>query len=208
MRNLVASFGFDMDFVVRRLAAKKYDKVVLVALKTDEGFEKVKKAYSALSIVCNSLKVDCVLEPVSPSTLFKSVHSILLYEAKKVDELEVFLTGGPRMLVVALLLSTLLIPKEHISKVSLVVEGEGFDCTATINASMLLDVLSLDERDKAIISALESEELTLSEISRRTEIPKSTVHRRLEELVKKGLVVKREAEAYVAKLIVDVVCSM
>jgi len=58
LRVLIASFEFDVDFVLRWLASQRFDRVLLVALKTHEGFERVRKAYSALSIVCSSLKIE------------------------------------------------------------------------------------------------------------------------------------------------------
>jgi len=204
MKCLVASFGFDIDFVLRRLTIGKYNRVVLVALKTSEGFERVKKAYSTLSLVCNSLRIECILEPISPSTLFRSVYSILQYEASRASELEIYLTSGPRILVTTLLLSALMLPKDYAMKIKTIVEGEGFDCTVNIDVYKLLERLCLDERDKAIISVIEGRKLTLSEIVKETGIPKSTVHRRLEELITRGLVVKTETETYIAKPTIEV----
>jgi len=207
MKTLIASFGFDVDFVLRRLASGRYNRVVLVSLRVSDGFERVKKAYSTLSVVCTSLKVDCILEPVSPTTLFKSARSILLYEVERASEVEIYLTGGPRILVTALLLSTLTLPEDHVLKTHVVVEGEGFECTAHVDVKTLLRRLALDERDKSIVSALEEEKLTLGEVSKRTGIPKSTLHRRLEELIEKDLVLKTEAETYMAKPFFAVTCS-
>lgn len=206
-RTLIASFGFDIDFVLRRLASGKYDRVVLVALKTTDGFERVKKAYSTLSLVCTSLKVDCVLEPITPSVILRSVQSLLLNEAEKADELEVYLTGGPRILVTTLLLSVTMLARDHALKTQVLVEGEGFECIMRIYVNSLLGRLSLDERDKIIISMLEGEKLTLGEIARRTGIPKSTVHRRLEELIEKGLITKTETDTYIANPIAEITCA-
>jgi len=205
-RVLLASFGFDVDYVLRRLATQRYDRVVLLGLKTREGFERVKKAYSTLSIVCSSLKVDCVLEPIEPSNILRSTYSTLLREAEGADEVEVYLTGGPRILVTALLLSTLRLTGPQAEKIKLVVEGEGFDCSMSVNLHLLLEALRVDDRDKQILLALEGERLTLSEIARKTGLPKSTLHRRLEELVDKGLVVKTESETYALKRHIEIIC--
>ncbi|MCC6035267.1 MAG: helix-turn-helix domain-containing protein [Desulfurococcaceae archaeon] len=206
MRTLIASFGFDIDFVLRRLASGKYSRVVLVSLKTRDGFERVKKAYSTLSLVCTSLKVDCTLEPVTPNMIPRSVQSLLLNEAEKSDELEVYLTGGPRILVTALLLSVLMLSKDHAQKTQVFIEGEGFDCTMKINVNNLIERLSLDERDKIIINTLEGEKLTLGEIARKTGMPKSTVHRRLEDLIEKGLIARTEIEVYTANPLAEITC--
>jgi CRISPR-associated protein Csa3 len=205
-RVLLASFGFDVDYVLRRLSSQKYSRVVLLGLRTREGFERVKKAYSTLSIVCTSLKIDCVLEPIDPSNLVRSVYSTLLGETRGADEVEVYLTGGPRILVTALILSTLMLPELEATRIKLVVEGEGFECSMSISVKYLISRLRLDDRDKAILVALEEGRLLLSEVVKKTGLPKSTVHRRLEELVDKGLVVKTEAETYMAEPYVDLVC--
>ena len=205
-RVLLASFGFDIDYVLRRLATQRYSRVVLLGLKTREGFERVKKAYSTLSIVCSSLKVDCVLEPIEPSNMLRSTYSTLLGEARGAEEVEVYLTGGPRILVTALIISTLTLPEPEATRTKLVVEGEGFECSMSISVRDLINRLRLDDRDKTILVSLEEGRLTLSEIVKKTGLPKSTVHRRLEELVEKGLVAKTEAETYITKPYVDLVC--
>ncbi len=206
-RTLIASFGFDIDFVLRKLASGRYDRVVLAALKIGDGFERVKKAYSTLSVVCTSLKVDCVLEPITPSVVLRSVQSLLLSEAEKADELEVYLTGGPRILVTTLLLSVLMLPRNLALKTQVLVEGEGFECTLKIDVNTLLGRLSLDERDKTILSVIEGEKLKLGEIAKKTEIPKSTIHRRLEELVEKGLAIRTETDTYIAKPLAEITCT-
>ena len=109
-------------------------------------------------------------------------------------------------MVTALLLSTLRLTGPQAEKIKLVVEGEGFDCSMSVNLHLLLEALRVDDRDKQILLALEGERLTLSEIARKTGLPKSTLHRRLEELVDKGLVVKTESETYALKRHIEIIC--
>lgn len=204
---LIASFGFDIDFVLKKLASEKYDRVVLVALKTQSGFERVRKAYSMLSIICNSLKLDCVLETIPPGSLSTTIYSLLEREIETSDEVEVYLTGGPRILVVSLLTSALMLLDTKAVKTRIVVEGEGFECTMKINLSLLLTLLKLDEKDKLIVENLRNTKYTLAEVSKRTGIPKTTLYRRTEELIEKGLVVKTERETYLVEDPVEIVCS-
>jgi CRISPR-associated protein Csa3 len=147
-----------------------------------------------------------VLEPIEPSNILRSAYSTLLGEARGAEEVEVYLTGGPRILVVALIISTLMLPEPEATRTKLVVEGEGFECSMSIGVQDLVSRLRLDDRDKVILTTLEEGGLKLSEIVKKTGLPKSTVHRRLEELVEKGLVAKTEAETYIAKPYVDMVC--
>jgi len=59
-RTLVATFGFDIDFVLRRLASGRFNRVVLLALYTsEEAYRRVEKAYHTLSIVCKSMNTVC-----------------------------------------------------------------------------------------------------------------------------------------------------
>jgi CRISPR-associated protein Csa3 len=207
-KTLMASFGFDVDFVLRRLASSQdYNRVILLAIQTD-GFERVKKAYSTLSLVCTSLKRECILEPIKPrEDIIRSVFSILSREVEK-SYVDVYLTGGPRILVIALLLSTFMLPQELASKVKVIAEGEGFDCYMEFNVALIQEVLKLDSRDKSILQMLMMYgPLTLSELAERTNLPKSTTYRRLEELMDKKLVEKTESETYRVRNHIQVSCK-
>jgi len=207
-RTLIASFGFDVDFVLRRIASvQSYDRVVLLAIQTS-GFERVMKAYSTLSLVCTSLKKECVLEPVKPGEdIMRTISSILKREIEKAY-VDVYLTGGPRILVVALLLSLLTLPHELSSKTKVVIEGEGFDCYMELDVALLQEVLRLDTRDKAILQALIIHgPLTLSELAEITNLPRSTTYRRLEELMIKKLIERTESDTHRARNYLQVICK-
>jgi CRISPR-associated protein Csa3 len=207
MRYLVASFGFDIDFVFREMTSGKFDKVLLLALRTARGFERVQKAFATLSLICTSLRVECALEPVVPDEkMLRSVYSTLLKAASEAQELELYLTGGPRMLVVALLVAALMLPRELAGKVSVVVEGEGFDCEMRVDPSVLAEKLRLDEKSARIVSALEAGRAKLSEIAREAGLPKSTAHRRLTELMESGLVQEVAAGVYSSKPHATITC--
>lgn len=208
-RVLIASFGFDIDFVMRKLANREYSKIVLLALYTsDEAFKRVEKAYHTLSVACKSLGVDCILEKIEPEKLIRSLSSTLRanVEDPRVERVEVYLTGGPRILVTALVLSTLLLPSTLAERVEISVEGEGFECEARVDLAKYAELVRLDERDKKIVFELQARgPQKLSELESSTEIPRSTLYRRLEELREKRLVEKEEDE-YRLVDIASVVC--
>lgn len=208
MKTLVASFGFDIDFITYRISAVKPDRVVLLALYTSrEAYSRVEKSYHLISVMCNSIKIDCGLENIDPSNAGRAVLSILEREVRNADEVEVFLTGGPRILVVTLLVAALLLPDELASKIKVVAEGEGFNCRLELDVKSLIDRMRIDARSKEILNKIELiGNATFGEISREVPgIPRSTMYRRLNELLKTGLVEKTDGY-YVAKRSLKVEC--
>lgn len=205
---LVATFGFDIDFVLRRLAGKRFNRVVLLSLYTsEEVYRRIEKAYYTLSIVCKSMNIKCEIEKLEPSKLFRGVLSLLRKIVEESESIEIYLTGGPRILVTALTISTLLLPPHLTNKVKVVIEGEGFECEAKINVSKLVEALKLDERDIRILLELQARGPSrISDLSEYTDIPRSTLYRRLEDLQSRGLV-KREEDRHVAEEIYSVVCK-
>lgn len=206
---LIASFGFDIDFVLRRLASREYSKVVLLALYTsEEAFKRVEKAYHTLSVVCKSLQdVECHLEKIEPEKSLRSLLSIIKYNAEKHEKVELYLTGGTRILVAMTLASAILLPKYLASKIEIIVEGEGFECETKINLSKYQELVKLDERDKKIIFELHARgPLKLSQLEEYTEIPRTTLYRRLEELVEKKLV-KKEEDKYIIDNAINTICK-
>ncbi|MET1160250.1 MAG: CRISPR-associated CARF protein Csa3, partial [Thermoprotei archaeon] len=209
MRILIASFGFDIDYVASRIISVNPQRVVLLALyTTEEAYSRIEKAFHMLSVMCKSMKIDCKLEKIDPKNLHRSVYTILEYEAGNADELEIYLTGGPRILVATLLLVTLLLPSNILLKTKITVEGEGFNCRLTIDPKVIVERMKLDNRDKMIISKLDVlGKATLSEIARVLEnIPRSTIHRRLKELEEKGLIYKMNGY-YAIKELLEITCS-
>jgi len=209
VKTLVASFGFDIDFITYRISAVKPDRVVLLALYTSrEAYSKVEKSYHLISVICKSTKIDCELESIEPSNATRAVLSILEREVKNAGNVEVFLSGGPRILVITLLVASLLLPDELASKIRVVAEGEGFNCRLELDVKSLIERMRIDARSKEILNKIELiDNATFMEISRRApDIPRSTMYRRLDELLKRGLVEKVNGY-YVAKKPLKVECG-
>jgi CRISPR-associated protein Csa3 len=187
---LVASFGFDIDFVVRRLGVKKYSEIVLLAIRT-EGFSRVEKSYYALAHICATAKIGCKLVPLQLSGLIRSIYSILLEKLNMSSDtqIDLYLTGGPRVLVISSLLASLLLPDVLAERVSIVVEGEGFDYSWSTKTDRLIALLHLDRRSREVLMTVATlGKATLSEVSSKTNIPKATAYRRLKELEERKII--------------------
>ncbi len=185
---LVATFGFDIDFVMKRLAESRYDKVILLALKTDYGFDRVEKSYHLLAVACKAMNIECILEPIDLKNLIKVIYSMLEHVAETSKFIDLLLTGGPRVLVISSLIAALMLPNELIKKINIIVEGETFDCKLLTPVHLLRNLITLDDKDRRIVFALSQGKMRLSEISEKTEIPKTTMHRRIHNLVKDKIV--------------------
>lgn len=189
---LVATFGFDIDFVVRRMGSERYDEIILLALRTGEGFDRVEKSYHLLAHICGYIRVDCKLDPVGPLNLVRAIYSTLRLATMRNDLVDLFLTGGPRALVVSALIAAMMLPDHLGKKINVIVEGEAFEYKLQVGVEMLKKLISLDNRDRAIVMALSQRSMTLSELVSATEIPRTSVFNRLNDLVSEGIVCRRD----------------
>ncbi|MEZ0394291.1 MAG: CRISPR-associated CARF protein Csa3 [Desulfurococcaceae archaeon] len=195
-RTLVATFGFDIDFVIRRLSSGNYSGAILLSLRTEEGRSRVEKAFSSVRQYCVALRKECELAWLEPQGLLRSVYSVLSDAASK-GEVDLYLTGGPRALVVSALLAALMLDGERIGRVRVVVEGEAFDYSWEASASVLRNMLELDHRSRRLLMTLAAQgRATLAEVSRATGLPRATAFRRLKELADAGLVCSGDGEYF------------
>lgn len=188
---LVATFGFDIDFVVRRMGSEKYDEIILLALKTSEGFDRVEKSYHLLAAMCGSMRIECKLSPIGPRNPVKDIYSTLELVAKRNVHVDLFLTGGPRVLVVSSLIAVLMLPNQLIKRISIIVEGEAFEYRLQMRADLLRNLIALDDRSRAILLTLSQGSMRLSELYSLTKIPKTSMLRRLSDLIDLGIVCKQ-----------------
>jgi len=189
-KTLVATFGFDIDFVLRRISGREYGKIILLSLKTPEGEKRVEKAYTTLKTVCISMGVDCALEWLEKNGFVRTIYSILSREAGEAS-VELYLTGGPRVLVVSALTAALMLSDRHAEKINIVVEGEAFEKTWEAPLKTLKKLVALDEKSREVVMhTAVLRRTSLAELSRKLGLPKPTVLRRLRELVDKGVVCK------------------
>lgn len=193
MNCLIATLGFDIDFVVRRLSRGGVSRVVCIGVRVDDtSWVRVEKAFNMIKIYCSSARVDCVLEPVKlDNAVVGEIRSILEREVRRgCSQLELYLTGGPRIAVVSTIIASLLLPRDLANKVTINVEGEGFEASLRIPLEPLIRILELSEVDRRIVVEASKEPLTPTELSRKTSIPKATAYRRMRLLASIGLLSK------------------
>ncbi|MDM7275203.1 MAG: hypothetical protein P3X22_003660 [Thermoprotei archaeon] len=181
-RCVVASLGFDVDFILRRLRDGDVGRLTCYGLKVDDqGWSRVEKAFSLVKHYCEAVKLKCSLESVGPTSLVSEVKSIIERELRDCKSLELFLTGGPRISVVGGLVAALLLPEDLAGRVEVRVEGETFTGVLRFNVGALVRYMTLDEASKSIVKA-SVEPRKILEIVKMTELPRATVYRKVERL--------------------------
>lgn len=204
-RVLVAGMGFTVDFVLRRVAdlgRGEVLRVILVGLRTEDrvSWERVLEAHRILSGYLKALGIESELveAPASEAGLLGRVRDALARAASLAGEdglVEVYLTGGPRILCLALTLASLTLPPGPRRRVRLVAYGEGFEARLEVRADSLAALLQLDEEHRALLEALAR--LGRARASRLLEElgwNRSTLYLRLSRLEALGLVARSGGE--------------
>ncbi len=198
-RCIVASLGFDVDFILRRLRDGDVERLTCYSVKSDDqGWSRVAKAFSLVNHYCEAVRLRCRLEGVSLVSLISEVKSIIERELRDCESLELFLTGGPRISVVGGLVAALLLSADLMNRVNLVVEGENFAGALRFNVGVLARYMALDEASKSIVKAA-VEPKKILEIIKITELPRATVYRKVERLVEVKLLEVVEKDMYIAE---------
>ena len=207
---LVASVGFTTDFIVRRLSRGGVRRVVAVGLRVEEdprSWERVEKSFQVLDSFLRTMGIEGELVPVaSGGSLLRELTELLLAELRGSAcggdcVVEVFLTGGPRILVVSLALATLLLPDEALRRVVISVYGEQFDAELVIRPWYVAVLRGLDAVERKILEAL----VRLGGSARPSEllvelgIARSTLYKKLARLRRLGLVHSQDGRIVVSR---------
>jgi CRISPR-associated protein Csa3 len=189
---LVASVGFTVDFILRRVAAggePRPSRVVAAGLYTDpSSWRRVEEAARLLGVYLSKLGVDLSLERLPANSRLVAEASSLLHREAARGPVELYLTGGPRLLVVALYTAALTLPPRIMDRVRIVSYGEGFPARLEVRPSTLARLASIDEASRRILEAIRAGARTASSILSRTGLPRSTLYKKLRELREAGLV--------------------
>ena len=194
--SIVAPIGFTMDFILRRVLALGKDLVagvVLVSLDVGDESSKrrVESTVKSLEAILSSQGIVVEHRPLRPGHDLIARARDAIARARSISstgDVELYLTGGPRMLVVALLLASLTGEPARV-----VVEGEAFDAILQVETGIVQRLLCLDETSKKILSALVRGAATPKEVQAATGLPRSTVYKKLRDLEEAGLI-RREGE--------------
>lgn len=202
-RVLVATLGFSMDFVLKRVYDKDLPRVgeaVILALWTDDGsWSRIMEAYRLLEMTLEKVGIRVELERVEyGGGLVRGVRRILRRVAleRPGTEVELFLTGGPRMLVVATLLAAASLEEKLAKRFSVTAYGENFPGTLSIGLYHVLALGRLDEKSESILHAIVSGVVEARKLIVELGLPKSTLYMKLSELERHGLIVREGRGRY------------
>ena len=196
-RLLVVTLGFDERFALRALGEHRPSRLYALALYTDESsWSRVSKAFSQLRLFAGQLGVEAELIRVDyrgerVSVLVGRLKPLLEGLVEDSGGTVLALTGGPRLLVVAVLVAALSLPERLVERIVLRLEGEGFDAVV-VEPLANLRYAELDPTARRVLRLLvdarrEGRWVGPTEVSERLGIPKSTAYKKLQELVARGL---------------------
>ena len=196
---LVASIGFTVDFVMRRIAdlgRGGVSRVIAIGLRTqDEGsWRRVEEAFNLLSHYLKSLGIESELREARVGHgMVRSLRDALARASSLAGMdgiVEVYLTGGPRILIVALTIASLTSSPSVREKLRIVVYGEGFEGSLEIPVEPLARLLTLDEDSSRILSEIARlGSVDAKSLMQILDIKRSTLYKKLKDMTEHGLVV-------------------
>lgn len=188
---LVATLGFDADLVLRRIREIRSPKrLICFALKVDEqNFKRVESAFELIRFISEKMGFPSELKPfTAESGLIRSIK-VELERLAFQDDVELNLTGGPRILIVASLIAALLLPENIAKGIYVRIAGERFEAELKTRLTILKALTSLDNDEREILELItEKEQATVTEIAKDINIPKSTVYKKVRKIAEKSLV--------------------
>lgn len=201
-RVLVASLGFTVDFAIRRvtdLGRGGIGRFMGVGLHTgdEDAWRRVEEAYKLLSHYLTSLGIPSELRRVrlGPSMVREARDALARAGSLAGPDglVEVYVTGGPRVLTTALLVAALTSAPEVRDRVVVTAYGEGFRADFQLRVGPLVRLLRLDDDSRRIVDALAaSGGMRAEELREALGMKRSTLYKRLRELSLAGLVRSEE----------------
>jgi predicted transcriptional regulator len=172
---------------------REFEKAIyIVPAKEREDYNEIVKRYEHLYKVCGEgLEIEIFrLELGFPEKPLRSVFSTLLKLYRERDEIHV-VVGDRATSTTLLVLATLLLPQDKPVKLTAISDFE-----VNVDVAKFVEYLKLDDVSKLVYDYLViSSHAKLGEVARYFNKPTSTTHRKLKNLVEKGLA--RESETAV-----------
>ncbi len=200
---LAASIGFTIDFVVRRVAdlgRGSVSHVVAVGLASgdESSWRRVEEAYKLLSHYLTSLGIGSELYRVELGrNLVREARNAIARAsglAGPDGQVEVYVTGGPRILVLALTVAALTSSDEVRRRTRIVAYGENFEGSLEIPVGLLTDILSLDKESARIVDTLSRMgPMRAEDLRSSLNMVRSTLYKKLRDLHSKGIVDKDDS---------------
>ncbi len=196
-RVIVATLGFSVDFIIRRITdigGEKPASIELVGLYTDDStWKRVEQTSSLITHYTGSLGIDTVLHRIDASpSIVRDVRRVIVEALDKAGRdggVDLFLTGGPRILVVAALVASMLVKDELKKRITVTSYGEGFEASLSINLGLLAELSKLDDTSRIIVAEiLRNQPVRAGRLLELTRLPRSTLYKKLGEMEEKGIV--------------------
>ena len=196
-RVLVASLGFTVDFAVRRVADLGRGEVrhfIGVGLHSgdEDVWKRVEEAFKLLSHYLTSLGIPSELRVVRLGrSMVREARDALARASSLAGPgglVEVYLTGGPRILTATLVIAALTSTPEVRDKIVITAYGEGFKADFQVHVGLLAKLLSLDEASLGIVHTLaRTGGLRAEDLRNTLGMKRSTLYKKLKELSGMGL---------------------
>lgn len=197
---VVASFGFDERFVVRALlrhGLKPGDAVLLV---TGRLVEKVIRAFEPVKRLAAQAGAEawlCEVEVHRFPELVGAVHALLRGLTSRYEHVLLLLSGGMRVIVLALYMAALLLPDlaKRKLRVELETEDEGVPIGISEDVLRLLSPPDLGAKHDVLELVVRRPGLSVPELQQALPAKhESTIRKQLKQLAQMGLVVLRGSE--------------
>jgi len=207
---MVATLGFTADFILRRVAAlrtRSLRKLITAGIYVDKAsWRRVEEAYSLVKVFASSVGVETELWRINLPHLVRELRDVIEAAAGQLaagEQAEVYLTGGPRIAVVSALLASLTVSEAAAEKLVVHVDGEGFDAELEIGVAQLRRLTTLDPYARRLLGALARHPrgATAAQLLMETGMQRSTLYKKLRELLNAGLIEKDDNQYRVNELI-------
>ena len=197
---IIASLGFEEKYIVRctlRYSSKYRIKSVLLYTSTptdDYAQKRVEKAFEqAKKILGDYLGIDVGLKTINPYKFLDNVEEIrnqILKQASS-ERVIICISGGLRLITSALLAAALLIPPPAPSNIEICIEHDVEQGYAATSLKALERLKFMDRRHLLVYNILkELGDAGVSDVTKLTGLPKTTVWRILNKLADDGLIIR------------------
>ncbi|WP_160164889.1 helix-turn-helix domain-containing protein [Candidatus Acidianus copahuensis] len=213
---VVATIGFTIDFVMRRVSDLGRENVSrIIAVSLDIGDESARKRVEGTFNVISRFLLGMNIQPglqfiQSGKSAISSCRKILENAVSLSGNegiVDLFLTGGSRVLVTSMLISALTLERNLAKKVQITSYGESFDTKFIMNVGQISAFISLGETHRQILEEIKKigkEDFSPSDIIQKLGIPKSTFYKKLDELRESGLITRTNGRWVIAEGILDI----
>jgi CRISPR-associated protein Csa3 len=193
---ILASIGFSADFVLRRVSdirgVEGPSLVVAVGLDVGDGqWERVERTFLVLKHYLASIGVNSRLVRVGlSSNIIRECKDAILEALTDAGQgiVELFLSGGPRILLVSLLSAAFILEEKYIDRIRIVSYGEGFPGSVAFRLSVLRLLSRLDDDEIKILKAIRNGHKRVRDLLEILDMPRSTLYLKINKLIRNGLV--------------------